>query len=325
MIIDFQHHYLPEELLRKHGWEPGQTILWRERGQPKLTLRDGLHNVEEHFQNMDVAGIDMAVFSCFDHPLEDCRLINDRLGDLQKRYPKRIAGLVHVPPLGGKESLRELERGVRDLGLKGAYIDARVQEQPVDSPRLRDFYGKVQELAVPIFVHPSLLVTGFPALEAPSDMYRSLGREFELVTATTRFIMGGILEDFPELKIVIGHLGGGISAILERIDRGARLGAQGSRMRLSFHEYLSKLYFDMAGFEGGIKAVGCALAVLRPEQLVFATDYPQNFYGKPEKMKENAQKMGQYVQNVRGLSLPAKTKEGIFGETAARLLGLGRT
>jgi predicted TIM-barrel fold metal-dependent hydrolase len=157
---------------------------------------------------------------------------------------------------------------------------------------------------------------GYDVLEAPYELGRSVGREMDLMLATTRIILSGVLEDFPDLKFVMSHLGGGISAIKERIDYyfGPR-GMTGTRMRMPFQNYFEKIYFDLAGFAGGMNAVKCALTSIHPSRLVFGTDYPQNFLENPARIKD-------YIDNLKKFDLDEEGKKQIFGENARRLLGL---
>ena len=165
------------------------------------------------------------------------------------------------------------------LGLKGVVIRSQASGLSLDAKEFYPFYEKVCALDIPIFVHPSGVPDGFDILNAPYDLHRQIGRELDLIVATTRLILSGVLEDFPDLKLVISHKGGGIAALRERIlYRFAEPGAPGTRMRRSFDEYLSKLYFNLAGHWGGMQSVACALTTISPSRLVFATDYPQNFF-----------------------------------------------
>jgi len=72
---------------------------------------------------------------------------------------------------------------------------------------------------VPIFIHPSVKPHGFNALEGPYDLFRSIGREFDLSLATLRLLCRGVLEEFPDLTFIVAHFGGGYSTIKERMDR----------------------------------------------------------------------------------------------------------
>jgi predicted TIM-barrel fold metal-dependent hydrolase len=152
-------------------------------------------------------------------PLEETISYNTYFTDLVKKYPKRFAALASAVPFGGKPAFYELERSVKDLGLKGFIICATIDGQPLDSRQFWPFYQKVSELKVPIFIHPSGKPPGFEALKAPYDLSRTMGREFDLALATFRLCAGGVLEEFPDLKFVIAHFGGGFSSIKERMDR----------------------------------------------------------------------------------------------------------
>ncbi|MBI2934217.1 MAG: amidohydrolase, partial [Chloroflexi bacterium] len=302
MIVDFQQHYLPEEFKDKGRRRP-----------------PAVYDIGRHLHNMDVTGIDVAVLSSWTAALEECKVINDRLAQLQVRHPGRLVGLAHVPPLGGKEAFAELARSVEGLGLKGVIITAQVEDVSLDDERLWPFYEEVQKLGIPLFVHPSYLLKGFPALDAPYNLAQGLGWELELLTATVRLILGGVVEKFPELKIVVSHFGGGIASIVERLTGPGRgrlpiYVPTSTKMNRPFGEYLDRLYFDMAGFSGGMVAVRCYLAGLKPEKLIFGTDYPMNFDGEPEETKA-------YIQNIRRLDLSGDIKDGILGNTAAKLLG----
>jgi predicted TIM-barrel fold metal-dependent hydrolase len=271
---------------------------------------------------MDAVGIDVAVLSIAvsnDDPaiaLEECKIWNDRVAELIKKYPNRFVGLAPIPPLGGKEAFDELDRAIGTLGMKGVVIRSQASGLSLDAQEFYPFYKRISALNVPIFVHPSGVPSGFDILDAPYDLYRQIGREFDLMVATTRIILSGTLEDFPDLKLVISHKGGGIAALKERIlYRYAFPGAPGTRMRLSFDEYFSKLYFNLAGHWGGMNSVICALTSISPSRLVFGTDYPQNHYKDPMEIKT-------YIENIRKLEMPDEDKQRMLGDNAKELLGL---
>ncbi len=320
MIIDFQHHFVPAELAARRGFAPGEQRNLMEGGVAKFTLHDRLYDLDTQVREMDQAGIDAAVLTCnlgWDAPLEECRLINDRMADIQRRYPGRFVGLAHAPALEDA-GLREIERGVRELGLQGATITSQVDGLPLDSPRLGPLYRKACELDVVIFVHPPQAPAGYAHIRE-YDLGRILGREIDLQVAVTRLIAGQVLEEFPALKLVIAHFGGGVAAVKERLV--AKAGRFGT-LRRPFNEYFDRLYFDMAGFEGGPAAVRSALTGIRPERLVFATDYPQDFTGATTQTGTGVAGIADYITLIRKLPLPPGSSAAMLGGTAARLLGL---
>jgi predicted TIM-barrel fold metal-dependent hydrolase len=211
MLIDFEHHYLPEELFLRKGGRKGEKVVVYKDGKASSTLHPALCDAEEHLRIMDLAGIDVAVLLKSAAPLdpravlEETRLWNDGTAQMIKRYPKRFLAFAPIPPLGGEEVLSEMERAVGSLGFKGVLIDSQVNGLTLDSQELWPFYKRVCALKVPIFVHPSGVPKGFDILNAPFDLYRSLGRD--LIVATTRIILGGVLDNFPALTFVISHKG----------------------------------------------------------------------------------------------------------------------
>ncbi|MGE5819556.1 MAG: amidohydrolase family protein [Deltaproteobacteria bacterium] len=322
MIVDFQHHYIPAELAKKRGlYSENENIVLRQDGLPATTMHRRLYDLDLQVSDMDEAGILVSVLSClfgWSASLADCRYINDDLAAIQKKYPGRFVGLAQAPVLEGQVAYDELRRAIRDLGLHGVTITSQVDGLSLDSPKLYGFYERVCELDVPIFVHPALVPTGYEHLK-DYDLPRVLGREVDLTVATTRLIAGGIFDRFPNLKIVMGHFGGGIAAVKDRlVAKGYRFGS----LKRPFAEYFDKLYFDMAGFEGGLTALSCGLLGIRPDRLVFASDYPQDFTGVNTDTGRGMKELRDYVQAVRNLPLEDAIKEAILGDTAARLLKL---
>ncbi len=320
MIVDFQHHFVPLELAARQGFAPGERRNVIEGGIPKFTLHDKLYDIDSQLRDMDVAGIDLAVLSCnlgWDAPLEDCRLINDRLAEIQQQHPDRFAGLAHAPVLEAA-GLEEIERGAKELDLRGATITSQVNGLPLDAPQLAPFYRKACALDLTVFVHPAMLPAGYTLFQ-DYDLARILGREVDLQLAATRVIAGRVMEEFPTLKLVFAHFGGGIAAVKERL--AAKAGRFGTLKR-PFEESFDRLYFDLAGFEGGPVALRCALAGIRPDRLVFATDYPQDFTGATTQTGKGVEGIQEYVGLVRSFGLPDGATQAILGETALRLLHL---
>lgn len=324
-VLDFQHHFVPRELAERRGAKGARHDL-PEGGMKKVTLHGKLYDPEEQLRDMDEAGLDTAILSCvigWDAPLEDCRLVNDTFAALQRRYPGRFVGLAHLPLLidTPAAALAELDRATGDLGLRGVTITSQVNGVPLDSPELFGFYARVAARRLPVFVHPSMPPRGYEWIKE-YDLSRIVGRELDLVLAVSRLIAAGVLDRFPDLKLVIAHFGGGIASIKERLV--AKAYRFGPHLKRSFDEYFDLLYFDMSGFEGGPHALHCALTGIKPERMVFATDYPQDFTGATTDTGKGARDIRKYIEEIRALPFPAATTAGMLGGTAADLLGLNR-
>lgn len=319
MVVDFEHHYIPVELGRRLGMKMDGKIALR---QGDAAVHAQLFDIEAQLRDMDRAGIDLAVQSCilgWDTTLENCRLINDCTSEMQKEFPGRFVGLAHIPPLEGAPALDELKRATDDLGLKGVTISSQVAGLPLDAKEFEPFFQAVEELGLPIFIHPALAPKGYDLLK-DYMLPVILTREFDLGVAVTRLIAGGVLERHSTLNIVVSHFGGGMSGYKERIARSSY------RFKLPkpFDDYFARLYFDMAGFEGSPIALRCALQGIKPERMVFATDYPQNFNSSDPKTGKSVDGIREYIEEIQNLPLDQSVKSDMLGGTAARLLKLGK-
>lgn len=325
MIIDWQHHWYPEKYFTERGGVPGKYMRGTAKdGKTATYLYDAFYQIEKHLEIMDAAGIDMAVLSGSQDSYEDTQYWNNQCVEIMKKNPKRFEALTRFSPSWGERGLQEIDRAVSELGFRGVVLRAQSDDHiPLDSPEFRLFYRKMSGLDLPIFVHVSTSARGFEACKASWESGITLVREFDLVTATARLVLSGVLEEFPDLKFVMAHLGGGIAAIWERIERyvnywGAKFWGWDTEeppISKPINDYFSKIYFDMAGFEGGMNAVKCALTTISPQRLLFGTDYPPNFV-------DDAPGIRNYIDNIRKLDLDEKSKEDILGNNASRLVGL---
>ena len=314
MIIDFEHHYIPAELGRRLGIDPLRKEAVKTRD---ATVHAQLFDLEAQLRDMDRVGIDIAVQSCilgWDTTLENCRLINDCTAAAQQQYRGRFVGLAHAPVLE-EDGLRELQRAIGELGLKGVTISSQVNGSPVDAKEFGAFYQLMRRLRVPIFVHPALAPKGY-SLMNDYQLPVILTREFDLGLAVTRLIAGGVVERHPDLNFVFAHFGGGLAGYKERIARSSY------RFKLPqrFEDYFDRLYFDMAGFEGSSIALRCALEGIRPERMIFATDYPQNFNNSDPKQGQSVDGVKLYIREIEQLALAETVKQAMLGGTAATLL-----
>lgn len=285
MIVDFQHHFVPRELIAE---DPGtrRIVHYDETGAPSYTTHSLLYDLDEHIRMMDYAGIDTAVLTsargmCAD--LDTSRFINNKVKEAERNYPGRFLGAAHVHPLGGRDALRELAHCSADFGFQGVVITSEVDGLFLDAPEFEAFWAEASRLGIYVFVHPALKLNDTRQFDA-YDTARSVGREFSLIMATIRLVNSGVLDRYPDLVIHMAHLGGGIASMLGRIrsyqDKEfwgtAGRPRHGTKPEKEFDYYLTeRLVFDTAGFCGHIGALKGALIELSPSRLVFATDYPQ--------------------------------------------------
>jgi 5-carboxyvanillate decarboxylase len=146
------------------------------------------------------------------------RSTNDQLSEAVKKHPDRFAGLAAIAPQNPAEAAKELERGVRTLGLKGAIVNSHTRGEYLDDPKYWAIFEAAESLNVPIYIHPG---TPPPAMIGPF-LERGLdgaiyGFAVETGLHLLRIIVSGALYRFPGLRLVAGHLG-----------EGCRIGCSGS-------------------------------------------------------------------------------------------------
>lgn len=315
MIVDFQQHYTPPELLK--GNRDAVSVQLDEHGNPSYLLNPLLADLAAHVRMMDHAGIDAGVLSCgsgFDQPdLAICRLINDRMKQAADDFPGRFVGLAHVPALKPAEAAAELKRCAVDLGLPGVVIGSELQGQALDAEALRPFWRAAADLGLYVFIHPLPNVIRWEHMYA-DDLGRMLGWQFSLMVAAVRMINSGLFDELPTLNVQFSHFAAGLGRYLGRI-RGfqqrdkwgtASVPRHGRQPKLSFDHYLeNRLFYDCAGWAGpdhagdwGAEWVRFGLQEVALSQTVFATDYPQAV--------RDPQEVADYVAAVRALGPNAR-------------------
>ena len=156
MVIDWEHHLSTKKFAEMVKGTVAYDL------QLKLAEE---YPIDVQLRDMDDAGVDKAVLTGAPRwNMEECQLFNNEIAKWVEEKPDRFIGFAHAPPLGGEESLNELDRAVKDLGFKGVMfrscIDSNSEDTSkdsalMDSPDLFPFYKKVVELDVPLFIHPA--------------------------------------------------------------------------------------------------------------------------------------------------------------------------
>lgn len=324
MIIDWQHHFSPEEVSRKRGGKAGKAVV--EKGVVGLYIFEEVYQVDKQLAYMDETGIDMSVVSATLREVEDCKLTDDLYVKLMEEHPKRFVGLAPCIPTRGEGALKELERAL-DMGLKGVIISPQNDGVAIDDRSMWPFYELVSRRKAPIFLHITNTPVGYDALLAPYNLNITLTREFDLAATVARLILGGVMVEFPDLTFVVAHMGGGITVLLDRLELwidqlGERFWTDsggtppfGEPYKENFRKYFNKLYFDMAGCGGETHAVKAALTAISPDKLLFGSDYPYEFSKDPQGLRD-------YMDKIRALDLPSDFIDGMLGGNAARVLGI---
>lgn len=304
MIIDSHSHLFPPA--------------WASSGR----LPGDMFDVDVVLQRQEESGIDVTVISdphiwYGDRDLGDIactREYNDYLAGLVRDHGGAVVGLASATPWRGLEHVTEAERAVRELGLAGVAIPTSDDGRYLDSVP-EEFWELVAGLDVPVFIHPAGTVVGQEHMEG-YRLGEVCGRPLDTTLTLTKFILTGVAERHPDVRLLCSHAGGAITMIADRLDFGhelrdyAPLGPWGPvRLEQPPSYYVSRLHLDTVTF--GPRPLRLAIDTVGADRVYFGTDGPPVPFAA-SRMRDVVHRLG----------LEAADEEAVLGGNAARLFGL---
>lgn len=327
LVIDMQNHYIPSAALK----------LARKTDEFDFTYSIGrfvkayalMTNIDGHLEWMDKAGVDMAVLSTAAfaaNGYEFCRACNDGYAEVINNYPDKFRCMIHVDPKDEIEKNRaEIKRSVQELGLYGIGIVSSYRDMTVDSPLMDHIYEAAIEHDMPVFVHPPLRNDLWGGEKY--DLFLTASREYDIAKSFVEIVYN-VLPRFPDLKIVMPHLAGGIPALIGRMlskyqpadlpvpeefagqwipfEKARELGVIDY-----FHKLTKNVIYDTAGSGGWSPLAKFAVDVLGADSICFGTDYPYDL-NNPDYAKK-------YIEDISRFKISRDEKEKILGKNLATL------
>ena len=270
---------------------------------------------------MDEAGIDLQVLSHANPGLQGvdaatgvplARRINDRLHEAVQRHPDRLAAFAAVPTADPKAAADELERTVTKLGFKGAMINGLTGGVFHDDQRFWPLYERAAALDVPIYIHPAIpqqavIETYYKGYvdKHPGLLRAGWGFNVETATQGIRFVLSGVFDAHPGLKVILGHMGEGLPFYLWRITHGLRQSMGEKTFREIFCRHF---WITTSGFFSD-PALVCCMMEMGIDRILFSVDYP--FVDNPPG-----------AEWIKTLPLCAEDREKLLNGNARRLLKL---
>lgn len=278
--------------------DPGFDSLWgfylgspSERAQRIIERLQYLD--ERRIADMDASGVDVHLLSLtspgvqvFDAPtaVALAKSSNDQLAAAIARHPDRFAGLAAIAPQAPQEAAKELERAVRQLGLKGAIWNSHTLGQYADDPKVWDIFAAAEALDVPIYLHPNSPSKGLigPFLERGLDgaIY---GFGVETGMHLLGIIVSGAFDRFPKLRFVVGHLGEALPFWMFRLDYMHRATVNSRRyavlkpLKRQVSDYLKENVYVTSSGMAWVPAIKFCQQQLGVDRVLYAMDYPYQF------------------------------------------------
>jgi aminocarboxymuconate-semialdehyde decarboxylase len=324
-IIDIHNHVTPwsfRDAIQSGGTWHGLDGDVGELHIPKFSM-----SPEERIAEMDELGVDMHCLTTntgfFQYELDPqtaqaiARDVNVELAQPMRDHPDRFTGLATVPMQDVPLAIAEMEYAMGELGYRGVTIADHIAGRTLDEPEFRPFWRAVEEMGAVVFFHQC----SSTVVETRTTRYglpNTIGNLVDRAITYGTLVLGGVMDEFPDLKICLGHAGGYTAFGAARMDRGWQAGAMDDMpefddartfLRKAPSEYLSRFYYDSCTYTGMtlrflIDAVGI-------DQVVLGTDYPA-----PMVLED-------CVRWINGLpDLTAEEKVAILDTNPTRLLGL---
>ncbi|MFJ4438990.1 amidohydrolase family protein [Streptomyces sp. NPDC088923] len=293
-------------------FKPEVTADWFKR-LPDIT--------EYRLADMDANGVTMQVLSLTPPGVQmqpdaaiavrDAKVANDALAEIIAAHPTRFGGLAALPLQDPKAAVREAERAIRELGMGGFLVNGHTNGQYLDEPQFRQVWAALEDLGAAIYLHPT---------PAPAGDWDILKNRPELVgplyswAAETgghalRVIVGGVFDDFPKAKLILGHMGEFLPFHASRLDVQIQNINTKVPLKRKPSEYLRR---NIAITTSGVMddtMLHAAITVMGIDNVIFAIDYP-------------FEKTAQAVGFLRGAKLSSAQRAKIAHGNAERLLHL---
>ena len=293
-----------------------------------------LYNLEQRFKIMDMyQGLVQVLTIGPVPPIEDfadaqqtvelSRMANDEMAELVLKYRDRFVAAIALLPMNNPEAaMKEADRAIVELGFKGIYVHSNINGKPLDSPEFLPLWEKMAGFNLPIYIHPwrSDKDAEYPAEQATKYAIASIfGWPYETTAAMTRFVFSGILEKYPNLKIITHHCGGMIPYYTQRIHQ--HYGQASMRPSGSFLRVLSKapleyfkMFYNDTAIHGNTSALMCAYELCGADHLVFGADMPLGDY------YFGARSYRQTINAIEAMNITDEEKKKIFVDNALSLL-----
>jgi aminocarboxymuconate-semialdehyde decarboxylase len=304
---------LPRAQVNSRG---GYTYLREQKGDYILNSWAEWFDLDKQLEHMD--GLDHQVdvvcsigpFSVYfsELPGEEGRDLatqwNEEMAGAQRKYPGRLWASAAIPLLDTRIAIEVLDDAVGRLGLMGVNLPGSIGSDPrIDAERLEPFYARVEELGLPVFLHPTDAVFVDMLEGYDGALHLSLGRVVEVSVAAMRLVLSGTMERHPKLKIVMSHTGGALPYQSGRMDKNSGP----ARLPRPASDYLKRMYTDTvsphaAGMKFAIEYYGI-------DNVMYGTDYP--CWDPATALKLLAE-----------VGLSKADQQKIFYDNARRILGL---
>jgi predicted TIM-barrel fold metal-dependent hydrolase len=274
--------------LGRSTWSSPDVVFWsRTLGNPDTRLVDALLDLDDmRIADMDAHGVDVQlllltspgvqIFDA-DTATEMAELANDRLAEAIARHPDRLAGLGAFAPQDPRRAAREMERAIGELGLNGFVVNSHTDGEYLDQEKFWPILEAAEALDAPIYIHPRPLPQSAIGPYLEHELWAGIwGYAAETGLHGLRLITSGVLDRFPRLTIVLGHMGEGLPFSIWRVDyhnAWVRF-PQPYPAKRKIGEYFSQNFHITTSGNFRTQSLIDAMLEIGADRILFSTDWP---------------------------------------------------
>jgi predicted TIM-barrel fold metal-dependent hydrolase len=322
--IDAIAHVTPAKFLEALRKISPEDVERRILHTPPLYDLDARFRIMDKYQVMQVITLGPVISEIADpdKTVELSRLANDGMAELVLKYPDRfVAAIASVPMNNIDAALVEVDRAIKVLKFRGILINSNEYGKPLSSPDFIPIFDKMSKYNLPIFIHPQR-GTNTPDYESPYAIPSIFGWPYETTLAMTHLIFGGVLEKYPNLKIITHHGGGMVPYYEQRIVQHYakhEISIRSSEFMQSLTQppidYYKKFYCDTA-IHGNVPALMCAHNFFGADRVMFGADMPlgDRFFGFRSYL--------QTITAIEQMDISDEDRQKIFADNARKVFRL---
>ncbi|HEX7288813.1 MAG TPA: amidohydrolase family protein [Candidatus Angelobacter sp.] len=327
-VIDIHNHYYPPEYIKALEQGPSAVrITYDQQGNPCLHYPGdynvavrGHRDIDYRVQVLKETAVDTQVITLttpgthIEEPataVRLARLVNDCFARVVAEKKGRFVALATLPLCDPAASVAELRRAMEQLGFRGAMVFSNINGVALSDQRFWKLWETANELGAVIHIHPTNPV----GVEAMLDYWLMplVGFLMDTTLAAASLVFSGVPERFPRIRWVLGHLGGAIPYLAERLDRGFEAFPECRKnIRRPPSEYLKEFYFDTVNFDP--RALELSIDFAGADHILAGSDYPHQI-GSIDKM----------LASLKTVRVSEEDRKKILGGNVAQLLGMEKS
>lgn len=261
-----------------------QIVIEKPTGYQNLNYIQNDYILETMLADMDQSGIEKSILKlpgCHEWmSLDMCKRFNDGMYQYAKESHGRLVPLAVVPPYASQAVFDELDRCFNELGMKGIQMCAHYGDKYLDSEIFAEFFKKLNEREVPVYVHHTPVPVEYNSLYDYNNLRRSYGRCVDQTTAICRELFSGFFDKYPNLTFVHSFLGGGFFAIATMLfPKQSKSNEAVQRFETNqtnvFEQFKKHIYFETSHAQPwGVDCLECAVKVLGADHIIYGSSYP---------------------------------------------------